>query len=91
MTGRLHRDGGGYTRYTWGHVVVNNRHGFRERDFVVPKPQGVFRIMVLGDSLTWGQGLGVKERYTNLPEYSLRQSLPAKRYLQSSGSWCSVP
>jgi hypothetical protein len=70
---------GQYTRYTWGHVVVNNRYGFRERDFAVPRPPGVYRIMVLGDSLTWGQGLAVEERYTNLLEYSLQQSFPAQK------------
>ena len=39
-------------RYTWGHLVENNRYGFREREFQTPKPSGTYRIMVLGDSLT---------------------------------------
>jgi len=61
----------GENKFTWGHLVVNNKYGFRERDFVVPKPSDVFRIMVLGDSLTWGAGLDEKERYTNLLELYL--------------------
>jgi lysophospholipase L1-like esterase len=55
-------------QYTWGHLVENNRYGFRERDFETPKPAEVFRIMVLGDSFTWGEGLAVEERYTNIAE-----------------------
>jgi len=40
--------------YTWGKPVVKNRFGFREREFAIPKPDNVFRIMVLGDSLNLG-------------------------------------
>ncbi len=61
-----------YCTVTWGYPVVNNRLGFRERDFEVPKPPGCFRIMVLGDSLTWGAGLPVEKRYTNLLEAKLK-------------------
>jgi hypothetical protein len=41
-------------RYTWGRLVENNRYGFRERNFKQPKPSDTYRVMVLGDSLTWG-------------------------------------
>lgn len=27
--------------YTWGHLVRNNRYGFRERDFETPKPADI--------------------------------------------------
>lgn len=66
-------------RYSWGQLVVNNRYGFREREFQVPKPAGVYRIMVLGDSLTWGVGLSLEERYTNLLEKKLAEAFPDKR------------
>ena len=66
--------------FTWGHLVKNNRFNFRERDFEVPKPPGVFRIIVLGDSLTWGTGLAPDERYTNRLEKSLNETYPAKRF-----------
>jgi len=63
--------------YTWGHLVRNNRYGFRERDFAEKKPDGVRRIMVLGDSLTWGAGLSEDERYTNRLEKLLNaRNLP---------------
>lgn len=62
--------------YTWGHRVVNNKYGFRERDFDVVKPTGVCRIMVLGDSFTWGAGFAVQERYTNVLEEHLKSKYP---------------
>ena len=46
-------------RYTWGHRVSDNSLGFREREFALPKPPGVCRVMVLGDSFTWGAGLAL--------------------------------
>lgn len=66
-------------RYTWGHLVANNRHGFRERNFATPKPAGVYRVMVLGDSLTWGVGLAVEERYTAVAEELLNQAFDNDR------------
>ena len=64
----------GGERYTWGHLVENNAHGFRERDFESPKPPGVYRVMVLGDSLTWGVGLAVEERFTAIAEDLLNRA-----------------
>jgi lysophospholipase L1-like esterase len=66
--------------YTWGHVVENNKHGFRERDFKSPKPADTYRIMVLGDSLTWGAGLAVEERYTAIAEKLLNNAFPQKKF-----------
>src|SRR5260370_40571869 len=65
---------------TWGNPVENNRFDFREREFVTPKPPNVFRIMVLGDSLTWGAGLAPDERYSNLLEKSLNETYPGKKF-----------
>ena len=63
--------------FTWGHRVENNRYGFRERDFETPKPPGTYRVMVLGDSFTWGTGLSVNERYTAVAE-KLLNSTPSR-------------
>lgn len=63
-------------RYTWGHLVTNNRFGFREREFVTPKPEDAFRVMVLGDSLTWGAGLSPEQRYTSIAEAKLKAQFP---------------
>ena len=43
-------------RYSWGQPIHRNRLGFRSRE-IGPKPPGAFRIMVLGDSMTWGAGI----------------------------------
>jgi len=67
-------------RYTWGHLVENNRLGFRERDFKTPKPPDIYRIMVLGDSLTWGAGLAVEERYTAIAERLLNEAFSQKKF-----------
>jgi len=68
-----------FTTTTWGHPVQINRLGFREKEFVRPKPRGTYRIMVLGDSLTWGAGLAEEERYSNLMERELRKRFPSRR------------
>jgi len=65
-------------RWTWGHEIVNNRYGFREEDFDVPKPEGLFRIMILGDSLTWGAGLAPRDRYTDRLEEMLSRAVPGQ-------------
>ena len=67
------RNGNGWT---WGHKVENNALGFRERSFALTKPADSFRVMVLGDSLTWGAGLAESERYTNLLETKLQNDHP---------------
>jgi lysophospholipase L1-like esterase len=64
--------------HTWGHPVRLNELGFREREFESPKPPGRFRIMVLGDSFTFGVGLAESERYTNRLEQELRASNPGR-------------
>jgi lysophospholipase L1-like esterase len=64
--------------YTWGHAVRKNRFGARDREPVLPKPGGVFRVMVLGDSLTWGAGLAEHDRYTAVAERALRARFPER-------------
>ncbi len=64
--------------FTWGIPVIKNHLGFREKDFEIPKPAAMCRIMVLGDSLTWGAGLRPEERYSNILEQLLRKDFPQK-------------
>lgn len=61
-------------------VETRNQYGFREREFAVPKPPGVCRIMVLGDSFTWGKGVRVDERYTTLLEQALNREYPDRTF-----------
>jgi len=51
--------------------VSRNRLGFRDRDFSEEKPAGVYRIAVVGDSITYGQGVDASERFSNRLEARL--------------------
>jgi hypothetical protein len=49
-----------------------NSAGFRsEREFVNEKPEGVFRILLFGDSFTAGDGVSNKYRYSDVLENSI--------------------
>jgi lysophospholipase L1-like esterase len=76
------------TRYVFRHVrstasgggyfnrrapsLRGNSLGYRDREFVVPKPAGLYRIAVIGDSLTFGGGLDEPDRFTSLIDEQLR-------------------
>ncbi|MBI5814215.1 MAG: SGNH/GDSL hydrolase family protein [Nitrospinae bacterium] len=58
--------------------VSVNSHGFRDDEYGVEKPAGVYRIMLLGDSLTFGWGAKREERFSQLLEAGLnREMAPA--------------
>jgi len=56
---------------TYGAPIYENEDGLRDRTFIKPKPEGVYRILVLGDSFTWGVGLTVEETIPKLLETAL--------------------
>ncbi|MEW6556092.1 MAG: SGNH/GDSL hydrolase family protein [Elusimicrobiota bacterium] len=65
--------------YTWGHKVRTNPYWFRDKNYeLVPLKNG-FRIIVLGDSFTWGAGVSEDERYSNLLEKYLKEKHPQKK------------
>jgi hypothetical protein len=69
-------DNGGYFSRRWyrtGAVKTNNL-GFRERNFAAVKSPGSYRIAVVGDSFTFGNGVRQQDRYSDL----LQAELPAK-------------
>jgi len=58
-----HRLVPGQHSYTHSFPVVTNSYGLRDREFsAVPSP-GVVRILCLGDSLTFGNGVSVEDTY----------------------------
>lgn len=63
--------GGGYFN-RHAPALRGNSLGYRDREFIVPKPPHVYRIVVLGDSITFGGGLDESQRFTSLLEDQLR-------------------
>ncbi len=59
-------------RWIATHVHLN-RLGYRDREFPVQKPSGVFRIAVVGDSNTFGQGIEEGDRFTNRLQVALNR------------------
>jgi lysophospholipase L1-like esterase len=59
---------GTFSRQEFSHPVRINSAGWRDRERTLDKPSGLFRIVVLGDSYTWGHGVGDEEIFTRLLE-----------------------
>ncbi len=59
-----------------------NAHGTRGPDFVVPKPANTIRILSLGDSRTFGWGLGDQETYSSLLQDGLQRDLGNSRKVE---------
>jgi hypothetical protein len=60
-------------RWKAEHVTLNSL-SFRDVEFISPKPDGVYRIAVIGDSFAYGQGLPVSQRFSNIIEQTLNES-----------------
>jgi hypothetical protein len=59
-------DASGVFRIPSGTTLINiSSQGWRDSDPVMPKPAGIKRILVLGDSQTWGYGVNQTERYSD--------------------------
>ena len=58
---------GGYFAQARQIEIARNSLGYRDRE-VGPKDPSRYRIAVIGDSFTWGQGIEAKERFSNLIE-----------------------
>ena len=63
-----------------GVTYYSNSAGFRGPDFEIPKPEGVFRIVILGDSVTMGSGVRYKQAYPYLVEEALNARSDGRRY-----------
>lgn len=51
-----------------------NSMGFREREIPLQKPADTYRIAVVGDSLTYGQGIAEQDRFSRVIEKELNGS-----------------
>lgn len=63
-----------------GKDVNINSAGFRGSEFKLEKPEDTFRIIVLGDSFTFGHGVSDNEAYPNQLEFVLNQAKQSKKY-----------
>jgi hypothetical protein len=59
-----------YFSKKWSKTIRLNSLGFREKE-IEPKSGSTYRIAVIGDSYTFGQGIEEKDRFTNLLEAEL--------------------
>lgn len=53
-----------------------NASGFRDQDYARPKPDGSFRIAVLGDSVAFGYGVEMRETFPKVLERELERLAP---------------
>ena len=56
--------------------VETNSDGFRDRDYPVSKDKGVYRILTIGDSLTFGWGVPRKSTYAEQLEARFNGAVP---------------
>ncbi len=47
-----------------GNPIRINSSGLRDRDFQMEKPEGVYRVFVLGDSVAFGDGVAAEETFS---------------------------
>ena len=74
--------------WSGGATVHTNAHGFRGPEWIMPKPPNTFRVMVLGDSLSFGNLVANEDTYAA----RLRQALQPRRpgtevVLTAVGGW----
>ena len=67
-------EGAKYAYYWYGVLHVHNRDSMRVRGEFPPKRPGTFRIIVLGDSLTYGYGIAEEDTYPRVLEKLLSDS-----------------
>ena len=56
---------------TFDQPLSINSRGLRDREYSLRKPANTIRILVLGDSYTWGYGVGNEQVYTEVMEDEL--------------------
>lgn len=61
-------------------LEVLNRYGFRGKDVDMQKPQGVFRIIIIGDSCTYGASSKAEETYPFCLEQFLSQRFSSPKF-----------
>jgi len=65
----------GFTAKLNRSVIKINSDGFRDREYSIEKPNNTIRIIVLGDSVTFGWGINVSDTYPKVLEKMLNNDL----------------
>ncbi|MCE1249010.1 MAG: GDSL-type esterase/lipase family protein [Firmicutes bacterium] len=68
-------------KYIQETTVSSNKYGFRNPDFPQKKPQGQFRVMLLGDSSAHGFMVNEEETFAYILEKRLKELNPGKDIL----------
>lgn len=63
-----------------GQLYETNSRGLRDRDYVIPKPDGVFRIVLAGGSTTMGSWVAEPATYGALLENGLNRAPGGRRF-----------
>lgn len=59
--------------YGWNTDVEINSYGFRDKEYSIKKEKGVYRIIAIGDSITFGNNLPVEATYPKRLEQLFKQ------------------
>jgi lysophospholipase L1-like esterase len=57
-----------------GNPIRLNTQGYRDREYAFQKPEGAYRILVLGDSVAFGDGVPVEETFSDQLENLLNRA-----------------
>jgi hypothetical protein len=61
-------------------LVTTNSEGFRDKDYAFEKAEGTVRIVGIGDSIMFGQGVVQDKNYLSFLESQLNAVYPAKKW-----------
>jgi lysophospholipase L1-like esterase len=77
-----------YLATRWARESVRlNSWWFRDGEMRIEKPQGVYRIAIIGDSVTYGQGIREEDRFSNLLQGYLDGEKSACRFEVLNFGW----
>lgn len=72
----------------WGRTPVlvrTNSHGLRDEAIALEKPEDTTRILVIGDSYTFGTGVNASQRYTDILERRLNRAFDQRVQVINAG------
>ena len=64
----------------YGVNIEVNSDGFRDNEYSVKKDKNTFRILALGDSITFGWGVEFNHTFSEILEQRLNKIKPLKKY-----------